>query len=115
MAEITLSYPSWVDTDEKKLKYLLRVEGIFSKIHNAMGLWFSTGLTLTQWNKFPARVKNRYPYSEFLTKEKYRDFEYDWKFGLDKLQNKIFNQRDIISTSFRTDIAMDVDFERDII
>lgn len=111
----TISYPGWADTDEKKLKFLERAEELYRKLHNSMGKWWKTGLTLAQYNNFPTRLKNKYPYTAKLSDVDWKDFQFVWEFGHLKIVTKLQNARGIIWTIYQNDNTLDVDIERDII
>jgi len=40
-----------------------------------MGRWYREGLTQNQWDKFPQKIKNRYPYQAQLPQADWKDFE----------------------------------------
>lgn len=40
-----------------------------------MGKWYTQGLTETQWNKFPAKIKTWYPYKAQLTAFEWDDYK----------------------------------------
>jgi len=39
-----------------------------------MGRWYREGLTQNQWDKFPQKIKNRYPYQAQLPQAEWDDF-----------------------------------------
>ena len=49
--EMNINYPSSINTDMKKIRFIFRVIEIFRQGHNFMGYWWKTGFTSeTQWN-----------------------------------------------------------------
>lgn len=107
----TINYPSWVDTDEKKLKCLILYGELNERLCNAMGRWFKDGLTQVQYDKLPNRVKLEYPYETKLASTRWRDYEYNWDHGFDRVHIKIHKARQAIEQSFKDDDTINISIE----
>ena len=64
---MAISYPTDCDSPRRRLEYLYRAQELLRLFHNVFSRWRRTGLTQTQYNKLPAKIKNKYPYKPQLT------------------------------------------------
>lgn len=69
-----LTFPVDCDTPRKRVEYCYRAQELLRLIHNGMAKWRREGLTVAQWDRFPQRLKNRYPYDLQLPREQWDDF-----------------------------------------
>ena len=70
-----LTFPVDCDSPRRRTEYCYRAQELLRLIHNGMGRWLREGLTVQQWQRFPQRLKNRYPYKPQLSKAEWEDFE----------------------------------------
>ena len=71
---MALTFPQDCDTPAKRIEYCYRAQELLRRLHNGMGKWYREGLTQTQWNKFPQRIKYRYSYQAQLSQLEWDDF-----------------------------------------
>jgi hypothetical protein len=71
---MAITYPPDCMTCEDRLGYLQRLKELIERVHNGMNKWKRDGLTLTQYNRFPNKIKNRYAYTQYLSQENWEDF-----------------------------------------
>lgn len=71
---MALVFPQDCDTPAKRTEYCYRAEELLRRLHNGMGKWYREGLTQTQWDNFPQKIKNRYPYVSQLSQADWDDF-----------------------------------------
>lgn len=69
-----LTYPGDCITSAQRIEFCFIAQEKLRKLHNAMSQWHDYGLTQVQYNQLPAKIKNRYPYAEFLEPEQRDDF-----------------------------------------
>jgi len=70
---MAINYPAAVNNKVEKLAYMLRVKEKWRRLHNLMGLWFTDGITLVQYNTLPVRIKNKIPYTPQLTQNQWKN------------------------------------------
>lgn len=71
---MALVFPQDCDTPAKRTEYCYRAQELLRLLHNGMGRWYRAGLTQAQWNNFPQKIKNRYPYVSQLSQANWDDF-----------------------------------------
>ena len=71
---MALTWPADCITPAQRTEYCYRAQELLRLLHNGMGKWYREGLTHTQWNKFPQKIKNRYPYTAQLSQAHWNDF-----------------------------------------
>ena len=71
---MALTFPADCDTPAQRTEYCYRAQELLRLIHNGMGRWYREGLTHAQWDKFPRKIKNRYPYTPQLGHADWYDF-----------------------------------------
>lgn len=81
-----MNYPVDCDTPRKRYQFLMRGQELARRLHNRMGRWFDSGLTASQWDKLPNKIKTRYPYKINLSEGEWRDF---LNVPFDKISNNI--------------------------
>lgn len=104
---MALRFPTNCNTPEKRTGYCYRAQELLRLIHNAMGKWHREGLTENQWNEFPQRIKNRYPYASVLTDEQWDDFTNLFDRFEDKVIQPLLSNRQLLKNSM--DWTVDVD------
>lgn len=77
---MAITYPLDCDTPRKRTEYVYRAQELLRRVHNGFSKWFHEGLTEVQYNLFPLKVKNKYPYVPQISQEdwdrfKQEDFE----------------------------------------
>jgi len=82
---MAIIYPVDCTTPQDRLGYLQRMKELIKRIHNGFNVWKRDGLTQTQYDKFPAKIKQRYPYVFKISEAEWRDFN---KNILEKLNDK---------------------------
>lgn len=70
-----VTFPANCTTAADRLAWCYRALEKLRKGHNLMGTWFREGITTVQWDKFPDKIKNRYPYKAQLTAAEWKDFD----------------------------------------
>lgn len=68
-------FPENCTTEASRLAWCYRAQEKLRFVHNGMGKWFQEGLTEAQYNQFPNKVKNRYPYITKITQVNWDDFQ----------------------------------------
>ena len=86
---MAIVYPSECNTPGERLAWLERAKYLTKIIHNAFNIWHRNGLTLTQYNKFPQKVKNNFSYAPKISDSEWNRFNEDF---LEPLNSKICNQ-----------------------
>lgn len=71
---MALTFPADCDSPRRRTEYCYRAQELLRLVYNGMKLWWKEGLTQNQWDKFPQKVKNRYPYKPQLTDAEWKDF-----------------------------------------
>ena len=103
-----LSWPADCNTPRRKVEFCHCIIERLRLLHNAFGKWKREGLTETQWNKFPTKVKNRYPYKAQITLEEWRDFK---NVVFDKIEEVVYSkmseQEDLLRASSQWTPNMD--------
>lgn len=69
-----LNWPVDCTTPRRRVEFCYCAQEKLRKLHNFMHAWRTSGKTEAQWDNLPTKVKNRYPYSEFLTDAQMADF-----------------------------------------
>ncbi|NOY72947.1 MAG: hypothetical protein GXP14_11325 [Gammaproteobacteria bacterium] len=75
-------FPIDCTSPRQRVEYCYRAQELLRRLHNKVGRWYKTGLTQTQYNKFPARIKNRLDYVPQIT-------EAQWKWFLRNMYRKL--------------------------
>ena len=70
---MAINYPAAANNPIKRLAYMLRVKEKWRRLYNLMGLWFTDGITLVQYNTLPVRIKNKIPYTSQLTGSQWKN------------------------------------------
>lgn len=105
---MALTFPVDCDTPAKRTEYCYRAQELLRLLHNGMGKWHREGLTQTQWDKFPQKIKNRYPYTAQLSKETWRDFVHSvFEPIMSRITGKMLEQRALLSASTTWDIVVE--------
>ena len=86
---MAITYPINCVTPGDKLEWLTRAKELIKNIHNAFNVWHRNGLTLTQYNKFPQKVRNNFAYAPKISDSEWDRFNQDF---LEPLNSKICNQ-----------------------
>ena len=106
-----VNYPSGCDTPGKRIAWCERAEELLRLVHEGMKKWWKLGLTQVQYDKFPVRVKNKYPYVAQSTEATFRDYQrtlhHDWT-------AKIMHARNIEWNNAKQDTTYNPDLEEDI-
>lgn len=71
---MAITYPIDCATPQDRLGYLQRMKELIKRIHNGMNKWCFNGLTQAQYDKFPAKIKQRYPYVFKISRDDWDDF-----------------------------------------
>ncbi len=99
------SFPGDCITPSQRTEYAYRCQELLRLLHNAMGTWGRDGLTLTQWNKFPAKIQTRYPYQLKLPIEQWNDFRSNiFESTSNNIAEAIVTQRDLLKASTKWSI-----------
>ena len=69
-----VTFPAGCDNPGKRIAWCERAEEKVRIVHNKMGEWYEIGLTLTEYNQFPNKVKNKYPYAPQLSETDWQGF-----------------------------------------
>jgi len=105
---MALSYPSDCDTPRKRTEYCYRTQELLRLIYNGMRRWCRDGLAQNQWDRFPQKIKNRYPYKPQLTKDELLDFNNNvFEPISDKISNQIGVQRQLLFESTEWEINVE--------
>ena len=67
-------FPANCKTPAQRTEYCYRAQELLRLLHNRMGEWHRDGLTQSQWNQFPQKIKDRYSYMPQLSDADWRDF-----------------------------------------
>jgi len=70
---MAITYPAAANNPIKRLAYMIRMHERWRLIYNLMGKWNRTGITLTEYNTLPARIKNKLAYTDKLTSAQWRN------------------------------------------
>lgn len=95
---MALIFPDDCDNPRKRLAYCYRAQELLRRIHNVMGKWYREGLTQTQWDRLPAKLKNKYPYKAQLTQAEWDDFTNNiFEKISSRIINKLLHNRELVS------------------
>ena len=72
---MNINFPANCTTDASRMAWCYRAQEKLRLVHNGFGKWFREGLTENQYDKFPNKVKNRYPYTEQAIEADWEDFQ----------------------------------------
>ncbi len=104
---MAITYPSDCTTPEAHLGYIQRLKELIKRLHNGFNKWKDDGLTQTQYDKFPAKVKQRYPYVFKISKADWDDFNQNILDPLnDKWVAKLTAARDECNNSIKWPIDL---------
>lgn len=104
---MTITYPADCDNSRKRTEYVYRAQELLRLVHNGFSKWLHEGLTETQYNKFPIKVKTKYPYVPMLSESDWNKFRNeDFMPRSDKICQEICVQRTILKES--TEWSIDV-------
>jgi len=102
-----LVFPANCNSPRERTEYCYRAQELLRLVHNGMGKWYREGLTESQWDKFPNRLKNRYPYKAQLTKKDWDEFG-DLFYKLSsKITEKLLENRELLKQSVAWTIDVD--------
>jgi len=104
---MALRFPVDCDSPRRRTEYCYRAQELLRLIHNGMGRWYKVGLTQSQWDKFPQKVKNRYPYKPQLAKDQWDDFTRLFEEFENKIIAPLLANRELLKQS--TNWTVDVD------
>lgn len=105
---MALTFPIDCDTPAKRTEYCYRAQELLRRLHNGMGKWYKEGLTQTQWNKFPQKIKNRYPYAAQLSQADWGDFRNNVFEPIQhRIIEKLLTQRTLLSESITWSIDVE--------
>jgi hypothetical protein len=68
-------FPENCITDASRMAWCYRAQEKLRLVHNGFGKWFRDGLTENQYNQFPNKIKNRYPYEFQVNESTWDDFQ----------------------------------------
>ena len=105
---MTIRYPIECADTGKRTEYLYRAQELLRKLHNSFSEWLHKGLDKNQYDKFPEKIKAKYPYVAQLSQETWRRFQNeDFTPRSDKICQEICVQRAELkkSTAFTIDIG----------
>lgn len=91
-----------------RLEWLEDAKEKTKNIHNAFNIWHRNGLTLTQYNKFPQKVRNNFSYTPKISDSEWDRFNQDF---LEPLNQKICNQFGIQRVAAREDKRFSIKIE----
>ena len=87
-------------TPAQRTEYAYRCQEVLRLLHNTMGLWCREGLTQTQWNKLPVKIQTCYPYQEYLSAIRWKDFRDNvFEPASQKIAEAICAQRELLKAS----------------
>jgi hypothetical protein len=69
-----LKFPPDCDTPSKRTEYCYRAQELLRRLHNSIGKWYREGLAQSQWERFPQKIKNKYPYKPQLSQDDWDEF-----------------------------------------
>ncbi len=69
-----LEFPPDCDTPAKRTEYCYRAQELLRRLQNSMGKWYREGLAQSQWERFPQKIKNKYPYKPQLSQDDWDEF-----------------------------------------
>jgi len=72
---MAITFPADCTTPRRRVEFCYRAMEKLRLIHNGMGKWRTQGLTETQWDKLPAKIKTRYPYKVQLTESEWQNYK----------------------------------------
>lgn len=100
---MAITWPTGCDTPRRKLEFCVNAREKLRKLHNRMGYWYNSAnpdVTVNQWNKLPAKIRNRYPFAPKLTKAQWNDFrENVFEVINDKINHAISDNQQLIANS----------------
>lgn len=94
-----ITFPSNCNTPEERTGFCYRAQELLRLIHNGMGRWFREGLTENQWDRFPQRIKNRYPYKPKLSQAEWDDFYRLFEIIQDRVIQPLLKNRELLKSS----------------
>lgn len=103
---MAISYPVDCDSPRKKTEWLYRAQELLRLIHNGFSKWYHEGLTQTQYDKFPQKVKLKYPYKTQIVEEVFSQFITD---DFMPRSNKICTQINIQRRLLKESIVWTID------
>lgn len=102
-----LNFPATCDTPRKRLEFAYAMNAKLRKLHNAMGRWYKDGLTQTQYDKLPAKIRSVIAYTPNITKAQFRDYQHNKHPIYEKLVLDFINQSKAVmedSTTWVVDV-----------
>ncbi len=104
---MVLRYPADCDTPRRRTEYAYRAQELLRLLHNTMGKWYREGLTESQWDRFPQKIKNRYPYKARLNQAEWDDFTANvFQPISNRITERLLENRELLkqSTAWQIDI-----------
>lgn len=105
---MAIAYPINCFTPGDRLEWLIRAKELTKRIHNAFNIWHQSGLTQTQYNKFPQKVRNNFSYTFKISYSEWNRFNQDFLEPLnDKICNQLGIQRGVAGLSTKYDVRIE--------
>lgn len=69
-----MQYPEDCVTSRDRIEYLYAAQEKLRQLHNAFSAWAKDGLSQQQYDKLPAAIRSKYPYTAKLSWVDFRKF-----------------------------------------
>lgn len=105
---MAITFPINCDSPAEKTEWLYRAQELLRLLHNAFGRWRREGLTQAQYDKFPQKIKNIFPYKPQLTDAEWQSFkENQFDPRQEKVVRAILTNRQLLKDSLQWDIKVE--------
>jgi hypothetical protein len=103
-----MQYPVDCVTSGDKVEYLYAAQEKLRLLHNVFSVWCKDGLSEQQYDKLPAAIKSKYPYTAKLSEADFKKFiAEDMETRSQKLFDGIALMREELKLSTRWEIAVE--------
>jgi len=68
---MAIVYPPAANNPLKRLGYMLRVKETWKQLYNLMGKWHREGISNTEYDSLPLRIRNKIAYKPQLTEQQW--------------------------------------------
>lgn len=103
-----MKFPQDCTTNEKKYHFVCRVQREARILYNKFSKWADVGITRSEYDQIPAKIKEAYPYMEKLSKDNWQKFFSKFRQLSNEIAEELCTQRASIEDEFAAQ-SIDID------
>lgn len=105
---MAIIFPGDCITPAEQTEYSYRAQELLRLLHNTFGKWFREGLTQTEYDELPGKLKTKYEYTEKLSKKDWDKFQdEDFEPRSTEIMSKLIENRHVLFESTKWDVKVE--------